>query len=600
MLRKKFGYSVIGLIMVLALLVPLLTACDDDDDDEITTTPVSMTTTEEPTTTTTAAEPTTTTAEPTPAEPTGELLTIDSKLGQLMENPDTKAILEKYLPDTIMNSPNLMTLGAGMTLGQIAPAAGGLITDEMLAAITADLEELGAYAAPAEPTGELLTIDSKLGPLMENPDTKAILGKYLPDTIMNSPNLMTLGAGMTLGEIAPMAGGLITDEMLAAIASELEELGAYAAPAATTSAPTETTSQLTGEPVKIGVVTAWTGPSAMVGILIDWWEAVVKQQVEDMGGILDGRPVEFVNIDDESTVAGVTAGVAKMALDEDVAVIAMSGTANAMMLVGSQACEKYRILNITPGTYDVSSFEYTISSTSPTSGVDDEIINFVIDVLDPDTVAWLVDQSEEDQTVRIPRMKDAFEDAGIDTLEVIAVPLGTMDFSPYVTRVKHLNPDVLILSNNASPEGLARQVGELGGWGDITVMGMTAGIATINTSLTPEAVGWYSYSYYVPVMAEKFPAAKEMEAAWSRVHPDTPLMAASVFIYNHFWAAIKAIEMAGTTDREDVVQAATSGELKFDTPYGHWKTSPDGTNTLTGPIVKLLEDGMFEIMVMPE
>jgi len=71
-------------------------------------------------------------------------LTIDSKLGELLENPGTKAILERHLPDAVMKSDKLTTTGAGLTIGQVAPASEGMIATEMVQAIAADLEALGA------------------------------------------------------------------------------------------------------------------------------------------------------------------------------------------------------------------------------------------------------------------------------------------------------------------------------------------------------------------------------------------------------------------------------------------------------------------------
>ena len=87
--RQRF---LIILSMVLLMTTPLFTACDDDDEDKIT----SITTTTEPSTTAMATQPTTTTeATTTTTEPTGNLITIDSPIGELLDNPDCYALLEK-------------------------------------------------------------------------------------------------------------------------------------------------------------------------------------------------------------------------------------------------------------------------------------------------------------------------------------------------------------------------------------------------------------------------------------------------------------------------------------------------------------------------
>jgi len=521
-------------------------------------------------------------------EPPAACLTIDSKMGDLLDNPDAKTILEKHLPADIMAKAGMVR---GFALPVLAPQSED-VTDEMLEAIAADLEAL----CGGEPAGELLTIDSKMGDLLDNPDAKAILEKYLPPDIMAKAGMVR---SFTLPELAPMSED-VTDEMLEAIAADLEALGAYATPVATTSAPPETTSELAGKPVKIGVVSAWTGAMAVVGLFVDQWEAVVEQQVKDMGGILDGRPVEFVNVDDESTTTGVVSAVTKLALDDDVVCIAVAGESNASMIAASNAAEDNQILHFTPGTFDLSDYEYTVNSAWAPDGMDNPYIDFVINVLKPDTVAYLLSQSEENENVRIPKAEAAFEDAGIEVLDVIAVPLDVQDFSPYITKVRGMEPDVLIFGIDNAPWTVAQQLPGLGGWGDTIVMGMSARITQISTKQYPAAVGWYSMASYVPGMAEIYPAAGEMEEAWHKVQGDTEITAPLAWLYTNFWAAIHAIELADTTDREDVVDAARSGELEFDCPYGHFKVNPDGTNTLQASIVRLLENDMFEIVQSPE
>jgi len=447
-----------------------------------------------------------------------------------------------------------------------------------------------------EPSAGCLSQDSTLDELTGDPGARAILLEYISEAQID----MIAQAGMgsiTLREGAEM-GGSITPAMADEIDAKLAALCGGETPAATEepAAPTEATE----EPVKIGVIGPWSGAYAKYASFVEWWEAVVEQQVEDMGGILDGRPVEFVNEDDESTTVGVAAAVKKLALDNDVVCIAAAGESNASMVVASNAAEEEQILNITPGTFDLSDYQYSVNSAWAPYGMDDPYIDFVINVLKPDTVAFLVSQSEETQNVRVPYASDRFEDADIEVLEVIAVPLDISDFSPYITQVKGLAPGVLLLNIDTAPENIAKDLPGLGGWGDTIVMGMTAKTTQVNTSQYPAAVGWYSEAAYVPGMAETYPAAKVMEEAWHKVNGDVPLVGPTAWYYTNFWAAVHAIELAGTTDRRDVADAARSGDLEFDCPYGHFKVNPDGTNALQGVLVKFLENGMFEVVQSPE
>jgi len=66
---------------------------------------------------------------------------IDSKLGDLLDNTQTNAILEKHLPG-ISNHPSI-GMGRSMPLKTVADFSGGMITSEHLSKIAADLAALG-------------------------------------------------------------------------------------------------------------------------------------------------------------------------------------------------------------------------------------------------------------------------------------------------------------------------------------------------------------------------------------------------------------------------------------------------------------------------
>lgn len=66
---------------------------------------------------------------------------IESKLGDLLDNEATKAILEKHMPG-ISTHPQI-GMGKGFALSMVAKFSGGLITEEMLQKVNADLAALG-------------------------------------------------------------------------------------------------------------------------------------------------------------------------------------------------------------------------------------------------------------------------------------------------------------------------------------------------------------------------------------------------------------------------------------------------------------------------
>ncbi len=64
-------------------------------------------------------------------------MSIESKLGDLLDNEASKAILEKHMPG-VSTHPQI-GMGKGFALSMVAKFSGGLITDDMLTKVDADL-----------------------------------------------------------------------------------------------------------------------------------------------------------------------------------------------------------------------------------------------------------------------------------------------------------------------------------------------------------------------------------------------------------------------------------------------------------------------------
>jgi len=70
-------------------------------------------------------------------------LTVEAtSIGDLLDNPQAKAVLEKHIPEMIANPQ--FEMARGMTLKQIQGFAGDALSDDKLAAINAELAKLAA------------------------------------------------------------------------------------------------------------------------------------------------------------------------------------------------------------------------------------------------------------------------------------------------------------------------------------------------------------------------------------------------------------------------------------------------------------------------
>jgi hypothetical protein len=66
---------------------------------------------------------------------------VDTKMGELLDNPSAKAVLTKYLPDLDKAGP-MLNMARGMSLKQIAAFPQANIAPDKLKSIVEDLQKL--------------------------------------------------------------------------------------------------------------------------------------------------------------------------------------------------------------------------------------------------------------------------------------------------------------------------------------------------------------------------------------------------------------------------------------------------------------------------
>ena len=81
------------------------------------------------------------------AETKAEALTIDSPIEQLMADEQAKAIVTKHFDGQDVSEHPMYDQFKAMSLKDVAPFSQGMITDEMLVKIDADLAQIGTDAA---------------------------------------------------------------------------------------------------------------------------------------------------------------------------------------------------------------------------------------------------------------------------------------------------------------------------------------------------------------------------------------------------------------------------------------------------------------------
>lgn len=347
------------------------------------------------------------------------------------------------------------------------------------------------------------------------------------------------------------------------------------------------------QPVKLGGISAWTGPAAMAGALGDAVITVVEQQVKDMGGILGGRPVQFVKFDTGSATAQVAAGVTKFSLDPSISAIVWGGFSAASIAACADAGNTAKMPTFIMGNApaDLTNLPYVVRGYEMALPQLAKVAEDFVLSLKPKTVG-ILSGDETELRQRLSLIKGVLTAAGVNITYEDYVPADATDYSPYLTKIKYNNPDVLIASfTNSTPYvSIMKQVQGLGGWGNIKFFGNTGGSLGSDVTSLPAAVGTYHWGLWLP--GGTAPGSIKFEQDFQRI-TGQPAQPYYLYPYSSSWIAIRAIQLAGSTDRDAIAKAARSGNLTWDAPTGPETILPNGENNITGVIVKVGPNGEY-------
>jgi branched-chain amino acid transport system substrate-binding protein len=191
---------------------------------------------------------------------------------------------------------------------------------------------------------------------------------------------------------------------------------------------------------------------------------------------------------------------------------------------------------------------------------------------------------------------------GMKTVIDDRMPKDLNDITSFLTKVKALKPDVLLLSGHEKGAATAaRQMGEQKT--DVPLIGIThCEAGKVVNDFPKVAEGFVCPTQWDETMKASDPmfgtAAnynKEMKAA----HPEyknVPYQTAQASAALLVWKA--AFEKAGSLDQEKVREALTKVDIK--TFYGGVKFAPDGSNPGKTIVMRQIQGGKFVVVAPPE
>ena len=194
--------------------------------------------------------------------------------------------------------------------------------------------------------------------------------------------------------------------------------------------------------VKVGLMLPYTGTYAALGNAIT---NGFKQFVEENGGKLGGREVEYFTVDDESNPAKATENAKKLVSREKVDVLVgtvHSGVALAMAKVARDT----KTLMIIPnaGANDLTGplcspyvFRSSFSAWQPSYAMGEALAKKGLKNIA--TVTWKYSFGEES----VAGFKEAFEKGGGKVVKEMTLPFPNVEFQPFLTEIASLKPDAV-------------------------------------------------------------------------------------------------------------------------------------------------------------
>lgn len=199
-----------------------------------------------------------------------------------------------------------------------------------------------------------------------------------------------------------------------------------------------------GDKIKVGLMMPYTGTYAALGTAMT---NGFKQYVEENGGKLGGREVEYAVVDDESNPAKATENAKKLVSREKVDVLvgtAHSGVALAMAKVARDS--KTIMIVSNAGANDLTGslcspyiFRSSFSAWQPSYAMGEALAKKGLKNIA--TVTWKYSFGEES----VAGFKEAFEKGGGKVVKEMTLPFPNVEFQPFLTEIASLKPDAVFV-----------------------------------------------------------------------------------------------------------------------------------------------------------
>lgn len=320
------------------------------------------------------------------------------------------------------------------------------------------------------------------------------------------------------------------------------------------------------EPIKIGVYLPLSGQNAFGGQLEMRGIQLAHKKIPE----ILGRKVELIVIDNKSDKVEAANAVMRLAASDKVSGI-IGSYGSSLSLAGGEISEKAKIPAIATSSTNplvTQSKKYYFRACFTDASQGRGIATYISQTLHAKKAAILKDISSDYAIGLANYFTSAFKKLGGEVISNLNYNSGDQDFSAVLTQIIAQKPDILFIPSYFS-EGaiIMKQARELGA--KFRIMGGDAMDNPETITIAGKAAEGFLHTTlpYNKDMPNMSAAAQEFINEWKATYPDKEPNINSVLGYTSYMMFMKAIENAGSADREKI--AIELSKLKdFQTPFG--------------------------------
>ena len=343
-----------------------------------------------------------------------------------------------------------------------------------------------------------------------------------------------------------------------------------------------------GEPIKIGVSVAITGPVPMEGERSKQGVLMAVEEINAAGGVL-GRPLEIVVEDDQNT-ANMAVNVAnKLVSDPDIVAIVgphRSGNVMAVEKIMQDAGMPFLTGGSSPNLVTQIDNEYLFRIRASDDFVGKVIAKYALEEVKAERIGIIFNNDDSGSGGKNV-VVDYLKNQGVEPAVVEGHNTDDKDMSGAITKLKNANVDAIIVYTH-DPEAaiFTRQRHEMG-LSDVPIVGPTTFTLPTYLSLTTadETQNIFSVADFVPGNPD--PLVQKFETSFREKFDVEPDLFASYY-YTGVYVLKDAIERAGTADRESIKNAILETK-DLPSVYGTLYSNEDGELVHSAMIAEIVD-----------